>query len=230
MNQSIEEEEKKVAERKAEISNCEAMIVKYEEYQDNVRNNREYEAIVREIEAQKLDIELNNKYNKESQTLINAQSEYIDECNLKIKDATQELENKQQDLHDIMESTKQEEAELLEAREKQVSVLDNRLYVSYARIRKLSRNGLAVVPVERSACGGCFSALPPQKLVEIKEKNKILVCEHCGRIFSHVIEPKEDQAKPKRKRRTSKTSKATKTAKTAKGTKVATKVAKTSSD
>ena len=172
-----------IANYKIKIKEAEALIKKYEDQQNNVRNNREYDSISKEIEYQQLDIQLSEKKIREA----TAKSE---EINAKIADAQQRLEErrndltaKQEELHTIVEETQKEEEALLKRSAECEGLIEERLLVAYKRIRKNARNGLAVVGINRDACGGCFNKIPPQHQLDICTHNKIIVCEYCGRIL-----------------------------------------------
>jgi hypothetical protein len=172
-----------IANYKIKIKEAEALIKKYEDQQNNVRNNREYDSISKEIEYQQLDIQLSEKKIREA----TAKSE---EINAKIADAQQRLEErrndltaKQEELHTIVEETQKEEEALLKRSAECEGLIEERLLVAYKRIRKNARNGLAVVGINRDACGGCFNKIPPQHQLDICTHKKIIVCEYCGRIL-----------------------------------------------
>lgn len=162
---------------------AQALIKKYEKQQDNVKNNREFEAINKEIEMQELEVRLNEKHGKD------ATFEQRDRMNLrvkteeKIKDVEESLTVKRQELEKISIDTEKEEKILAEKSEGAKSKVDPRLLTAYERIRRSYRNGLAVVPILRDSCGGCFNVIPPQRQSEIRQHKKIIVCEHCGRIL-----------------------------------------------
>ena len=159
------------------------MIKKYEKQQDNVRNNREFEAINKEIEFQNLEIQLCERRNRDSKNKINDLEHHIEAAELLIKNRQADLESKQEELNSIIQDTQKEEAEYLEKSKEQEQFIDERYLTAYKRIRKQARNGLAVVTFDREACGGCFSKIPPQRQSEIKMHKKVIVCEHCGRIL-----------------------------------------------
>jgi predicted nucleic acid-binding Zn-ribbon protein len=163
-------------------------IQKYEEQKSNVRNGRELEVIEREMENQELDIKLAQKAIKEVKEKVAQKEEQIDKTQYNIDERNKDLINKRKELEAIIAESSEEEAALLREREIEVRGVDERLYKAYTRIRNNVRNGLAVVKVERDACGGCFAMVPPQRQVDISHKKKIVVCEHCGRILADVIE------------------------------------------
>ena len=168
---------------KIKIKEAEALIKKYEEQQNNVRTNREYDSISKEIEYQQRDIQLSEKKIREA----TAKSE---EINTKIAEAQQRLEErkndlaaKKEELNSIVEETQKEEEALLKRSSECEGMIEERLLVAYKRIRKNARNGLAVVGINRDACGGCFNKIPPQHQLDICTHKKIIVCEYCGRIL-----------------------------------------------
>ncbi|MCU0338257.1 MAG: C4-type zinc ribbon domain-containing protein [Spirosomaceae bacterium] len=165
---------------------AEKLIARYKEQQMNVRNNREYEAITKEMELQTLEIELAEKRIKEAEVKIKAKKEEIGATDALLKERREDLKAKKQELDVIVSESHEEEKKLVEQREAQAVKIEDRLYKSYTKIRDNSGNGLAVVMVKRAACGGCFNIVPPQRQADIREKKKIIVCEHCGRIFAGV--------------------------------------------
>ncbi len=168
------------------IKDAEKNIRKYEEQQMNVRNSREYEAISKEIEAQQLDIQIFEKKIGEMQLRIHKKKDDIESIQGVLEERRKDLVTKKEELSHIVEESKEEEAQLVANRNVAVGKIEERLLFSYNRLRKNSRNGLAVVAVKRSACGGCFNQVPPQRQAEIRERKKIIVCEHCGRILASV--------------------------------------------
>lgn len=172
-----------IGQKKGQITESEALIKKYEKQSENVKNSREFEAINKEIEMQQLEMKLSEKHIKDANEEIAEKVVILDKAkkNLASKEST--LSAKKGELEKIIASTEKEEKQFnklsSEAREK----VEPRLLGSYDRIRTNYRNGLAVVPVERDACGGCFNAIPPQRQSEIRQRKKIIVCENCGRIL-----------------------------------------------
>jgi len=172
-----------VEQKKNAIKDAQALIKKYEKQSTNVKNNREFEAINKEIEMQTLEEKLAEKHIKDAQEEIGEKAKLLENAKKAVANKEGNLKHKKGELEKIIGETEKEEnhyrKEATEAREK----VDIRLLASYDRIRKNYRNGLAVVPVLRDACGGCFNAIPPQKQSEIKQRKKIIVCENCGRIL-----------------------------------------------
>lgn len=175
--------EKSINAKKQEIQNAQELIKKYEEQQNNVRNNREYDSLSKEIEFQTLEIELCEKRINEFAIQIKEKTEVIDESTTLLNDRTGDLDNKKKELDDIVSETKKEEEQLETKSESIKAMLDERLQSAYNKIRSNARNGLAVVQVERDACGGCYNKIPPQRQLDIASRKKIIVCEYCGRIL-----------------------------------------------
>ncbi|PWJ57406.1 hypothetical protein CLV98_107114 [Dyadobacter jejuensis] len=169
----------------------EKLIKKYKEQQMNVRNNREYDAITKEIELQELDMQLADKKINEARARIRLIEEDANRADNSLKERNEDLKAKKDELSQITSESEAEEKDLLTSREKHTKKIEERLLKSYQRIRGNSINGLAVVNVSRGACGGCFSIVPPQRQADIRERKKLIVCEHCGRILADVesVEP-----------------------------------------
>ncbi len=175
--------EQEIAAKKTEIQNAKAIISKYEEQRNNVRNNREFESIEKEIEYQKLEIMSYEKAIKEFQNMIAKNKENMDRTQDILNEKMKDLEIKRSDLNTIIEETKSEEEKLYALREKVLATIEERLYKAYTRIRNNSRNKLAVVTFDRDSCGGCFNIIPSQRMVEIRYHKKLIDCEYCGRIL-----------------------------------------------
>lgn len=175
--------ETSIQNRKAAIKESEALIVKYTEQQNNVRNNREYDSLNKEIEFQRLEIELSEKRIREFTSEMTTKKEAIDSSKVQLKDREEDLDRKKKELDEITAETKIEEEKLKSKGEKIESMIEPRLLTAFKRIRKNARNGLAVVTVQRDACGGCFNKIPPQRQMDIANRKKIIVCEYCGRIL-----------------------------------------------
>lgn len=182
-NEELEKFAKDINDYKNKIKEATALIKKYEEQQNNVRNNREYESLTKEIEYQSLDIQLCEKRindcNKKSEMLRIS----LNETNARLDDRKGDLELKKSELLSIVEETEKEEEELIARSKESEQLIEERLLTAYKRIRKNARNGLAVVKIERDACGGCFNKIPPQHQLDIRMHKKIIVCEYCGRIL-----------------------------------------------
>jgi uncharacterized protein len=183
LNETIENLENDIAGHKNAITESEAAIAKYEKQQLNVKNNREFDALTKEIEMQKLEIELLEKKIREATEAVEAKKSYLEESNTVIQNRNEDLELKKNELEKIILETIKEEKQIEEATEKSKEEIEERFLVAYNRIRKAYRNKLAVVKFDRDSCGGCFAKIPPQKQVEIGQRKKIIVCEHCGRIL-----------------------------------------------
>lgn len=172
-----------IVEKEAAIKESQAMIKKYQEQQMNVRNNREYDSISKELEFQSLEIQLSEKRIKEfSFKLDNIKAE-IEKSQVILDERKNDLAIKKSELEDIIIDTENEETELLAKSKTNQKFVEERMVVAYQRIRKNARNGLAVVKIERDSCGGCFNKIPPQHQLDIRMHKKIIVCEYCGRIL-----------------------------------------------
>ncbi|MEI6311454.1 MAG: C4-type zinc ribbon domain-containing protein [Bacteroidota bacterium] len=172
-----------ISRHKNNIVEATTLIAKYTKQQDNVKNNREFDALTKEIELQKLEVQLSEKRSKENVVKLDAKKEAIDDTNKKIADKEKALKAKNKELDKIITETDKEEKDLQKKSDSASKKIEERLLVAYSRIRKAYRNGLAVVSVERDACGGCFAQVPPQLQMEIRQRKKIILCEHCGRIL-----------------------------------------------
>lgn len=162
---------------------AQALIKKYEKQQDNVKNNREFEAINKEMEMQELEVKLNEKHIKDATFEQKDRTNARLKTEEKIKDVEEALEIKRKELEKISVETEKEEALLAQKSDEAKEKVEPRLLSAYERIRGSYRNGLAVVPIVRDSCGGCFNVIPPQRQSEIRQHKKIIVCEHCGRIL-----------------------------------------------
>lgn len=172
-----------IASKNQEIANAETLIKKYEEQQNNVRNNREFDSLSKEIEFQTLEIELCKKKISEFSVQNKSKTAQIDDAKAVLEDRKADLEAKKSELDAIVAGTKKEEDNLDKNSNDIQTMIEPRLLTAYKRIRGNARNGLAVVTVERDACGGCFNKIPPQRQLDIKSRKKIIVCEYCGRIL-----------------------------------------------
>lgn len=175
-----------IAQKKEAIKEAEALVAKYEKQSDNVKNNREFEAINKEIEMQTLEVKLCEKHIKDATEEIGEKAKQLDAAKKAVSTKESNLTGKKGELQKIIGETEKEEKQYNKQADEARSHVDERLLLSYDRIRKNYRNGLAVVPVERDSCGGCFHAIPPQKQSEIKLRKKVIVCENCGRILVDV--------------------------------------------
>jgi predicted nucleic acid-binding Zn-ribbon protein len=175
-----------IAARKQSIKDCNALIKKYEAQQMNVKNNREFDSLNKEIEFQQLEIQLSQKRIKEFEGELAAKNEVVAASTQTLEERTQDLNNKKGELDTIIAETQKEEEQLMEFRNKAGEMIDERLLTAYHRTRSNARNGLAVVTIQRDACGGCFNKIPPQRQLDIRQHKKVIVCEHCGRILVDV--------------------------------------------
>lgn len=175
--------DEQIAERKQGIKDAQSLIKKYEEQQKNVRNNREFDSITKEVEYQTLEIELCEKRIREHIQAKGEKSAAIEQAEAKLAESNGDLQQKRTELETIVAETQKEEEELLKQSEEFEKLIEPRVLSAYKRIRGNARNGLAVVTVQRDACGGCFNKIPPQRQLDIKLRKKIIVCEYCGRIM-----------------------------------------------
>jgi uncharacterized protein len=184
LNQSI-------TEKQLSIKESGVLIKRYEEQQMNVRNNREYDSLSKEIEFQNLEIQLSEKRIREYTTKLEEIAIEINNAKAKLDERKADLDVKKAELQSIVEETEKEEEELLQRSKLNEEMIEDRLLLAYKRIRTNARNGLAVVQIERDACGGCFNKIPPQHQLDIRMHKKIIVCEYCGRILvDHEIAEK----------------------------------------
>ena len=179
----IEAVEKIIAEKQEDIKKSLVLIKRYEDQQMNVRNNREYDSLTKEIEFQSLEIQLSEKRINENKIALESKTEEIKNSKELLEERIKDLEVKNGELDDIVTETEKEEKDLVSLSDKQTGFIEDRLLTAYGRIRKNARNGLAVVMIERDACGGCFNKIPPQHQLDIRMHKKIIVCEYCGRIL-----------------------------------------------
>jgi predicted nucleic acid-binding Zn-ribbon protein len=182
-NEELEKFAKDIVDYKTKIKEATSLIKKYEEQQNNVRNNREYESLTKEIEYQSLDIQLCEKRINDCTKKSELIKISLGETNARLEERRSDLELKKNELSSIVEETEKEEAELMQRSKESEQLIEERLLTAYKRIRKNARNGLAVVQIERDACGGCFNKIPPQHQLDICMHKKIIVCEYCGRIL-----------------------------------------------
>ncbi len=182
-NEELEKFAKDIVDYKNKIKEATALIKRYEEQQNNVRNNREYESLTKEIEYQSLDIQLCEKRINDSNKKSEMLKISLNETNARLEERKGDLELKKSELSSIVEETEKEEEELMARSKDSEQLIEERLLAAYKRIRKNARNGLAVVKIERDACGGCYNKIPPQHQLDIRMHKKIIVCEYCGRIL-----------------------------------------------
>lgn len=195
--------------KRSDIERAKESLERYKAQINDVRNNREYDVLTKEIEFQNLEIQLCEKKIKDAQVRITERTQDCERAKAQMESRQEDLNSKRAELDEIMEETRAEEEQLREKAEDLELRIEPRLLQSFKRIRKNARNGLGIVYVQRDACGGCFNKIPPQRQLDVKMHKKIIVCEHCGRI---LIDPElagvkvesTVAEKPKRKRTTRK--------------------------
>lgn len=183
LNDELKETETEIADRKQAVKDSETAITKYKERQNNVRNNREFESLTKEIEFQELEIKLHEKRSKEAKLKIENKKEVLSEAQDRLNVRVEDLAGKQKELDAIVSETQKDEDRLMKSSDNAKKQIEDRLVQAYNRLRANAKNGLAVVQVVRGSCGGCYNKIPPQRQLDIVTKKKILVCEHCGRIL-----------------------------------------------
>ena len=169
--------------KKNAILDASVLVEKYEKQLKNIKNNREFSSLTKELEYKGLEIQLNEKHIVELQAKVLHKEEVINESKQQISEREEELLVKNKELAAIVKETEKEEKALLKKSNKAQVVIEERILFAYSRIRSKVRNGLAVVSVDRDACGGCFNQIPPQRQLDIQMHKKVIVCEHCGRIL-----------------------------------------------
>lgn len=169
--------------RRGKINEAQSLIDRYKEQLNDVKNNREYDMLVKEIEFQSLDIELQEKRIHEAEKNIAERNEAVEAASKNLKEREEDLSVKRAELEEIVNETRAEEDKLREKANALEMTIEPRLLTAFKRIRKNSRNGLGIVYVQRDACGGCFNKIPPQRQLDIRMRKKIIVCEYCGRIM-----------------------------------------------
>ena len=182
-NEELEAIKNEIAANKNSVSLAKAAIKKYEKQLKNIKNNREFTSLTKEVEYQNLEIQLSEKKKIQNDANKLHKTEIVNACKAQISEKEEELKIKKGELDKIVKETEKEEKVLLKNSSKAEKVIDERLLNAYKRIRGKVANGLAVVSVERDACGGCFSQIPPQRQLDIQMHKKVIVCEHCGRIM-----------------------------------------------
>jgi hypothetical protein len=195
MKADLEVIEENIKGKKNLIEEAKSLIKKYTAQQDNVRNNREYNSLSKEIEFQELEIQLAEKHIKELKSTIEQKNEVIDTTKDRLKERQTHLKHKQSELNEILSETEKEEQALIKESEKYEKNIEERLVKAYKRIRVNVKNGLAVVPVERGASGGSFFTIPPQVQMEIAARKKIITDEHSGRILVDPALAEEEREK-----------------------------------
>jgi predicted nucleic acid-binding Zn-ribbon protein len=175
--------EDSITNNKTKITDSKALIKKYEKQLDNVKNNREFDALNKEIEIQGLEVQAAEKRIKNNQFDIEQKKQALETINVELEGRNVDLKNKKGELDMIVEETEKEEKVLLNSRQEASNVIEERLLTSYNKIRGSVKNGIGVAQIVRDSCGGCFAKIPPQRQSDIKQRKKILVCEHCGRVL-----------------------------------------------
>lgn len=202
----IEDFQTAITRKKGEIQQAQAIVTRYRTQLDEVKNNREYDTLTKEIEYQTLEIELCDKKIREALIKVDERKHDLESTDEILADRNAALEEKKGELDEIMQETKEEEDKLKAKAKDLETKIEPRLLNSFKRIRKNAHNGLGIVYVQRDACGGCFNKIPPQRQLDIKMHKKIVVCEYCGRIMIDPelagvkVETKSADEKPKRKR------------------------------
>ena len=185
-NKEIAVLEDEISKNRNAKKDAEKLVNKYKDQQMNVRNNREYDAISKEIELQGLEMELADKRSREFEFKILNKKDDVSETETRLSTRKKDLDAKRKELDVLISESEDDEVKLNKDRDKAAKHVEERLLRPYDKLRGNYPNGLAVVMVKRGACGGCFSAVPPQRQADIKDKKRIIVCEHCGRILADV--------------------------------------------
>lgn len=180
---SIADIDTEIANHNNNIKTSEALIARYNKQLDEVKNNREYEALTKEIELQNLEIQLSQKKIKDSNFGKDSKKEMLANAKDKKKAKVADLDHKQVELEKIIAKTEKDEKKLRKESDKAKKEIDERFLKAYDKVRNRYRNGLAVVTIRRNACGGCFNRIPPQLQIEIQNRKEIVACEHCGRVL-----------------------------------------------
>ncbi|MBO6190613.1 MAG: hypothetical protein J6N92_07400 [Alloprevotella sp.] len=205
--EDIEAAKQDIADKQQRIADAEKLSERYKEQINNVRNNREFDMLTKELEFQTLEIKLQEKRIGEAEKFIEERQASLAASQKQADERQEDLEAKKEELDTIISETKSEEDKLREKAKGYEAQIEPRLLTAFKRIRKNSRNGLGVVYVQRDACGGCFNKIPPQRQLDVRMRKKIIVCEYCGRI---LVDPElagvkpivAKEEKPKRKRST----------------------------
>jgi len=195
LNDSLADMDENIKSKKNLIEEAKALIKKYSEQQKNVRNNREFNSLTKEVEYQELEIQLAEKHIKEFKAQIEQKNEVITETKGRLKEREDHLKHKKSELDAILAETEKEEKALIEKSEAYKKQIEDRLVAAYDRIRNNVKNGLAVVAIERGASGGSFFTIPPQVQAEIASRKKIITDEHSGRILVDAVLAEEQKGK-----------------------------------
>lgn len=204
IQKEIKEIENFIAAKKNEMEECRLAIKKYEQQRNNVRNNREFESISKEIEFQQLESQLAEKKANEGAKNLVTKKEELELLGVEMRGREADLDAKRKELENIEKETEKEVEKLQEESKGYQDQIDSRMLAAYNKVRTNVRNKMAVVTVVRGACGGCFNKIPPQREIDIDESRKIVVCEYCGRIlvssrFAEEDNPQAEEAKPAKK-------------------------------
>lgn len=198
-NNSIEEAERKINLMRGKIAEAEALIDQYTEQQNDVQNNKQYEFLGKEIEYQQLEIELCNKRIRENMDTISDLRNRVENTQAEIEERQSDLDVKRGELDEIIAETRSEEETLREKTKKIENTIEQKLLNTFKRIHKKAHNGLAIVAIEREACGGCCNKITPQRQIDVKMRKKIQVCEYCGRILIDEELANENEMRRRRK-------------------------------
>lgn len=180
----IDSLQSEIAKQRLNKKDSDKLIAKYKEQQMNVRNNREFDAISKELEGQELEIQLSDRRIRDAEFKIKDKDDELTKIQIQLDTRKIALEAKRKELDKLVAESQEDEVRLLKESDKKAVKIEERLLNAYQRIRGNAKNGLAVVAVDRGACGGCFNVVPPQRQADIMDKQKIIVCEHCGRILA----------------------------------------------
>jgi hypothetical protein len=195
----MHEHQTRITAKQQDIHNAEELIAKYTAQQESVQNNKEYEFLTKEIEYQSLEIELCNKRINEANFAIEELRSKESTAMAELNDRRGDLEVKKSELDEIIAETRSEEETLREKAKKLENTIESRLLAAFKRIHKNTHNGLAIVPIERDACGGCFNKITPQRQIDVRMRKKIIVCEYCGRILIDSELAEENEIRRRRK-------------------------------
>ncbi|HEX2900331.1 MAG TPA: C4-type zinc ribbon domain-containing protein [Bacteroidia bacterium] len=183
IEEDIAELQVEILKRKGNIKDFGAQIRKYEEQLNTVKNNREYEALTKEVEYANLEILTSEKKIKQLEDQIDQKNMLLSDTQAQVDERSNDLREKQKELEVIIKETELEESRLRAESDEASKLVDKRIHDAYGKIRRNMRNGLAIVSTDRDACGGCFAIIPPQTQLEIRQKKKLLFCENCGRML-----------------------------------------------
>ncbi|MBK7409256.1 MAG: hypothetical protein IPL49_06955 [Saprospirales bacterium] len=196
LRDQVQDLEGEISKHHANIKESEGLMARYQKQMDNVKNNREYDALSKELELQRLEIQLSEKKIREANIQLENKKETLTTNEQRFELKQKDLDTKKVELDEIIEKTEKEETTLAKESDAAKKHLDERLLKAYVKIRNNYRNGLAVVKVERDSCGGCYNKIPPQEQLEIAMHKKIVACEHCGRILvdDNILHHEQEEA------------------------------------